>query len=57
MSCPLFYRLHRIVSGSQDGTADIKWEKTEEVPVEDEKEPIPPKMLLECPEAEKFPRA
>lgn len=56
MSCPLFYRLKNTVSGSQDGVSDLKWERHEQQNLEEEKGPISPRMLLRCPEAEKYPR-
>ena len=55
MSCPLFYRLKRMVSGSQPGIEDLKWEKDQGLQ-EEEKDDILPRMLLRCPEEEKYPR-
>lgn len=56
LSCPLFYRLKQKVSGTQVGGNDLKWEKDEHQHLEEEKDPIRPRMLLRCPESEKNPR-
>ena len=56
LSCPLFYRLKKKVSGTQDGDKDLKWEPDEPQDFEEEKDPVRPRMLLRCPESEKNPR-
>ena len=55
MSSPLFYRLRRMISGSQAGIEDLKWENDDGLQ-EEEKDDILPRMLLRCPEEEKYPR-